>query len=152
MKRARFCLFHESSNEIAYFMKQANALPVSGNKQILIARFMKQAESNLTVGCPSIPMNLIWIIYHIISQISSLRTQNAHLPDRELCSNNYIRGSYQWSTFSLSCFCKLVWGDRHCCKDFQLLNRSIVWSSTCLDIGISHTLVRFQWEVIVQRF
>jgi hypothetical protein len=51
MKRARFCLFHESSNEIAYFMKQANALPVSGNKQILIAGFMKQAESNLRVGC-----------------------------------------------------------------------------------------------------
>jgi hypothetical protein len=30
-------------------MKQANALPVSGNKQILIAGFMKQAESNLRV-------------------------------------------------------------------------------------------------------
>jgi hypothetical protein len=46
MKRARFCLFHESSNEIAYFMKEAIALPVSGNKQILI----EQAESNLRIS------------------------------------------------------------------------------------------------------
>jgi hypothetical protein len=32
-------------------MKQAVALRVSRNKQIFIAGFMKQAESNLKVGC-----------------------------------------------------------------------------------------------------